>query len=419
MKNAARTIEDLLETFAGLKGQEKFHIEPSDATIMYSIARQVFKGTALTDRQYAIVSEKLKSYKEQFTALDYNFELAIETLRMPLRVIDRSKYIKIVDTADVYENTIYESYKEDWKWIAVRFPFSKKLIVLIENLPRITKSDYFHKKGSHIHFFKLTENNLFNVIDAFRNKEFDIDQTLISLYDEILEIKNNKEQYVPGIYNLKLKNFNQRAIDVMLSTIGEPTVDNLALYKDREDIFGLHHFDEDKLDQSIFKLTSLSQKIVRRTKHNVLVNSNTYTFNNLAESLLELNRFPLIVLLNEEYAYEQLNTVHRAFSGFIDNSKSTVLFRLDNETNSDFNDYIKRNSLNSTLDKDTKIVYININKVPKPLVKSEWSPQAMLLMSSIRLSSKVLPLSNQLDLVVHYDSSTSQFTRFGSGIEEL
>ena len=415
MKSEAHTIEDCLEILAGLKDHAKFQIDNSDQTILQSIARQVFKGTALTDRQYAVVKEKLLKYKDQYTALDYNFDLAIETLRMPLRAIDRSKYIKIVDTSDVY-NKVYESYKEKWQWIEIRFPFSKKLITLIDALP---KKFYYHEKGSHQHYFKLTESNVFEIVDVFQNKEFDIQTDLIDLYKDILEMKNNKEQYIPGIYNLKLKNLNQKAIDVMISSIGEPTHENLALYKDREDMYGLHHFDQDALDKSIFSLTSLSQKIVRRQKHNVLVNSTVYTFGNVAESLLELNRFPLIVLLNEESAYDQLCAVHRAFNGFIDNTESTVLFRLDNDTNSDFNEYIKRNNLNSPLDNNTKIVYININKVPKPLIKSEWQPQAMLLMSSIRLTGKIAPLSEQLDLVIHYDNNASQFTRFSNGIEEL
>lgn len=415
------TVEDYLELLVGLKEQSKFQLESSDISFLQSIARQVFKGVALTDRQHLVVKEKLKKYKNQFRALDYNFsDDELDNLRLPLRHIDRSKYIKVVDSTEVFgSNKIYESYKSNWEWIAVRFPFSKKLIVLIEELPKSTKYNYEHEKGSHTHYFKLTESNVFNIIDSFQNKEFDIDSTLLDLYKEISEMKNNKEQYVPGIYNFKLKNLNQKAIDVMISAIGEPTVENLALYKDREDIFGLHHFDEPELDQSIFKLSNLSQKLVRRTKHDVLVNSNTYKFNTLAESLLELNRFPLIVLLNDDYAYEQLSTVHRAFNGFIDNTESTVLFRLDNETNSDFNNYIKRNNLNSTLDKNTKIVYISINKVPKPLIKSDWTPQAMLLMSSIRLNSKVSPLKDQLDLVIHYDTGTSQFARFGNGIEEL
>ena len=58
MKNVANTIEDLLEILAGLQGQGQIQIDPNDATIMHSVARQTFKGTALTDRQYNLMKEK-------------------------------------------------------------------------------------------------------------------------------------------------------------------------------------------------------------------------------------------------------------------------------------------------------------------------------------------------------------------------
>src|SRR6056300_731450 len=122
MKNIANTLEDLLEILAGLQGQAKIQIESSDHNLLYSMARQVFKGTGLTDRQYELAKEKLIKYKDQFTALDYDVEIASNSLRIPLRQLDRSRWIKIVDYP---ENVVYESYKTN-HWIAVRFIFNKK-----------------------------------------------------------------------------------------------------------------------------------------------------------------------------------------------------------------------------------------------------------------------------------------------------
>lgn len=54
-------LEDCLEHLAGLRESPvKFTIEKTDATIMNSIARQCFKGMALTDRQSALMHEKCK-----------------------------------------------------------------------------------------------------------------------------------------------------------------------------------------------------------------------------------------------------------------------------------------------------------------------------------------------------------------------
>ena len=52
-------LEDCLEHLAGLRESPvKFTIEQTDFTIMNSIARQCFKGMALTDRQSALMQEK-------------------------------------------------------------------------------------------------------------------------------------------------------------------------------------------------------------------------------------------------------------------------------------------------------------------------------------------------------------------------
>ena len=129
----------------------------------------------------------------------------------------------------------------------------------------------------------------------------------------------------------------------MISSIGEPTIDNLALYKDRQDQFGLHYFDQDDLNNSLSNFTTLSKNIINRTSTNVFVNNTKYTLNNVAESLLELNRFPLLVVLPENTnPLDDLYDVHRALKGFIEDSESSVLFRLDNDNNAEFNNYIRK-----------------------------------------------------------------------------
>ena len=117
---------------------------------------------------------------------------------------------------------------------------------------------------------------------------------------------------------------------------------------------------------------------------------------------------------------DQLVTVHNAFRGFIPNTECSVLMRLDNEYNSNFNQYIKDNNLNNSLDKSTKVVYIRSNKIPKPLLKLNWNANSVLLLNSHRVNNDSLCYLNMCDLVVHYDTTMSQFMRLQrNGIEEL
>lgn len=418
MKNIA-TIEDCLEIAAGIQQGAQINIDRSDVTIMNSIARQVFKGIALTDRQFDLSRQKLVNYKDQFSEYE-NFDIAIDTLRMPLREIDRSKYIKIVSHVEmVGPDKPYESYKQNWKWIKIRFPFSKKLIVSLDKINN-KPNDYYHNKGSHEHFFRYNEQNVYNTIKEFKNKEFVIDDELLEIYQQLEEMNNNKKDYLPGIYNYKLCNLNKNAVNYIISCVGEPSKENMCLFKDRQQEFGLHHFDEECLEYSMSILTNLSKKIVNRKNCQILVKPNKYPFVQISESLLELNRFPLLVVLNENSALEELSMIHNSFSGFINNSNCSVMFRLDNYNNNDFNNYIKHHSLNNKIDSNTKVVYISTNKVPKPFIAVDWKPQTVLLMSSCYTNKKINIVAQQSDLVIHYDNNMSQIGRFQrQGIQEI
>lgn len=407
MKNVANTIEDLLEILAGLQGHCKMQINSSDANIMHSIARQVFKETALTDRQFALMKEKLQVYRDQFTALDYDFDKAVETLRQPLRHIDRSKYIKIVDTLDVYGELPYEAHKKKWKWIKVRFPFSKKTILLLDNIP---KKDYHHNKGSHEHCYKLTEQNIYNVIKCFKDKEFEIDPLLIETFNLISKINNEKQNFVPSVLGNKILNCNSRTVTHLISELGEPAKHNLFRYKDRSLVYGIHYFDSTELENSVDNVSTLTKKIINRSKSNFLVNSNDYDFSSVVNSFVELNRFPLLVILGSNNPLEELEFIHQSFSN-IDNLHQSVLFRLDNDDNKSFNDYIKNNNINNSLDKDTKVVYISTEKLPKTLLKSNVKFEAALLAQSHRTNSKIKLFLNNIDFVMHYDSDISPMMR--------
>jgi hypothetical protein len=403
---AEKTIESYLELLTGLAGNQSFTMQPSDHTILNSIARQVHKGVGLTDRQYEVVKQKLLSYSDQFTALEYPIFEAVNNLRIPLRHIDRSKFITIVD--NIANSSTSDVHKEKIKWIKVRFPFSKKLILLIDSLD-IPANKRIHHKGTHEHYFRLDESTIYNIVNVFKDKEFKIDQELLDNYEKLIEMNNNKNNYIPGVYNYKLKNLSQRATDYIISSIGEPSLETLALYKDRQTLYGLHHFDQQHLDDSLNHLSTLSKSIISRRKEHVFIKQSKYTLNAVTESLLELNRFPLLVILPDNNPLDDLHRIHNALRGFIGDDESSVMFRLDNSTDAEFNNYIKNNNINSPLDKDTKVVYISNSKIPKPLVQSDWRPVAALLMSSFRFQAKTEIYVGELDLVIHYDENPSQF----------
>ena len=390
-------IEDYLELFTGLSNQStqdnKFTCAEKDEILMNSLGRQVFRQVALTDRQHELAKSKLLEYKEQFIRYGFdNLENDIDSLRMPLRQIDRQKTISLQDR----NNKIT---------IAVRFPFSKKMIKHIEFLQRLqTQKNYDNK--SKTHFIDFNEYNLFQIIFKLKDCNFEVQKELLEYYRLLKIMKDDKENNAPGIYGFEIKNLHAKAIDYAVTSIGEPNVDNLVAYKDRENLLGLKHFDDVELQKAISNLQPLTKKIMQRTNSMIFIDDNEYTFNNIVESVLELYRFPLLIVLPKDKEYDILSHTYKSFKNIIPNERISVLFRLDNdnEEGRDFNQFVKNNELNSPLDNLTKIVYISSNKIPKPLIASDWYPELGIVIKNFRLMRNIQTYIDNIDLVIHYDN---------------
>lgn len=397
------TVEDYIEILTGISNSTKefnFSVDRSDYNLVTSLARQTFRGVGLTDRQYELTKQKLLDYKLQFEANGFdNIEGDFTNLRIPLRIVDRSRWIKIVE-------------RDGNLTIAVRFIFQKKLISEIENLKCVVKEEYYDNENK-IHYFPFNEKNVYEIVSVFKNaSSFEVEEQLQEYYEKLVHMNENKKNYLPGIYGLQLKNLHEKSLDYAISSIGEPDIDNLCRYYDQRERLGIYHFDEEDVSQSLKSLTPLSTKIVQRTKNQVLINPKEHTVDRLAEVMLELYRFPLLVVLNEADCYDSLTQFHRAFNGIIPNDRCSVLFRLDNNEGTEFNRYIQTHELNSPVDKNTKIVYISNNKIPKPLLKSEWTPlTAITNFSGKSYGNKTDTYIDCMDLVIHYDEDISPWKR--------
>lgn len=406
-----KTVEDCIEILAGIQAQNgEFKLDRSDYNLITSLARQTFRGIGFTDRQHELAKQKIENYRKQYEANGYEIDIALESTRLDIRTIDRSRWIKIVD----HPKGIVVSSDDKTLWIAIRFIFQKKLINGIDAIKR-SLGDGSYDKENKIHYFPLNEKSVFEVLSNFNEtNNFTVDEELNNYYEKLLDMKNNKEKYLPGIYGLKLKNLHEKSLEYAISSIGEPTLENLHQYYDQKERLGLCHFDDQDIDQALKQLNPLSKKILLRNRSEILINNKEYTIENLIESVFELYRFPLLVVLDEKNCYSSLINFHSTFRGIISNESCSVLFRLDNDAEgTEFNQYVRNNRLNNPVDKDTKIVYISNNKLPKPLIQSDWTPIAAITdrCNYSGRGSKVDTYTSNLDLVMHYDDDVSPWKR--------
>ena len=376
-------IEDFLHYYV-----EDIGVNDSNKQILESINSQCRKGIALTDRQYALVKEKLLEKLDNFTG--------DEPLRIPLRKIDRRKYIKFATNDEIDGFHTSNLAKQDWIWIKVRFPFHKKTIVKIDELKhkmRNGNTNYYHKKGSHIHYFRVMNDTVYNVVHTLKDSNFQIDKKVLEYYDKSKNIVNNKFDYIPH-YEGKFHN-------VVDSVSAELQSNNFINIADKSIKYAF------EIDHPLPK--NLSESIAYRKDQNFYVDPSDYSLEDIAQSLEKLNRFPLLVLIDQDDFLNQVKSVHTAFS-FVENKFQSVLFRDDTKVNYNVNDYIKEHKLNNWVDNDTKIVYIKKNQLPKILFSSGFKPITALGLKSYRSNNNVgYYCKFNCDLILFHDSEPSLF----------
>jgi hypothetical protein len=350
------TIEDCLELLTGINAVEgyTFDLEKSDYNILTSVARQVFKGTALTDRQFDMLVKKFETYTLQFekNGIDINGIIEQKVLRTPFRTVDRTQQVYIEDSL-----------------IVVQFPFNKKLISKIQILRNEATGQVTNNKNKWK--FELSEQNIFLVGNTVSHFKFS--ENFVELFEKISKFKY--DETVPGIYNvdgsLVLKNLHPDAEQNAINACG--TLDeNILKYVDRAKQFGIEHIDYELNEQT------LETKLAGRSHNTVNVSNDSISLGQLIDALCVLDRFPLLVVVDQE----KLNDIYNFYSattGKIKTSEQTVMFRLSNDTTQEtqFNHWVKQNNLNNWLDNNTKIVYISANKVTK-VVANNFSPSCVL-----------------------------------------
>jgi hypothetical protein len=346
--------------------------------IYFSIYKQITRGVGITDRQYALVLKKIQEYTD------------VDDLptRTPLRSIDRSKYITIIDNI---EDTVYESYKDNWKWIKVRFPFSKKDIAKVDSIG-ISHNEYYHKKGSHEHYYKFTSKNVYKIINVLKNRNFKIEDTLFEYYEKINDV-----------VNVKFDVYENCIPDTVKKELSE--LSNLQ-HADRGLRYGYNTPPTDS--------DTITNIIAYRQDIEVCLDPKKYKVQDIIETVNLLDRFPLLVLIDEDTSYIQLKQIHSEVSKIIDNKHQSVLFRIDSKdaNNAPVNDYIKDNHLNNWVDNETKVVYIKKSKLPKVLLQSNFKPMCTLSKTSTRCNKNVKTyMETFCDCILYHDVSLSLFGR--------
>ena len=372
------TIEDLiLHIYDPMNGYDRKALPPRDRSILFSMASQLKKPLALTEKQGLLALKILEENKILYQRIEeFNSLLSNPIYKYTFRNIDSTRRIFIIN----------ESF------IAVKFPFDNSLNKLLDKIPGRKNYDIV----ARAHIYRLNEMNIQSILNTFKDRNFEVDSKLVQWHEEIEAIKSSPISHVPCAYindSVDIANCNSYIEEYYNNNKSGNLAKDLFLAKS----MGLF-FTTDILNiiQSL-SLSDLSKRYLSNSHHSVSVGG--ILKQDLCMMFQELNSYPILVLADDDE--KQFTSWIIAFCQYgVDPSEISVLFRSDK--NIAFNDYIKDQKLNNLVDNNTKVVFIK-NKMPKILYKLNFTPKLVISSSSFYVHYTSQKLVDSHPAVMYYN----------------
>jgi hypothetical protein len=231
-----RYIEEYIEIIAGIRdpvtnktnvsflSASPLSLARYDVNVIASLGEQVSTGGALTDKQADLCVKIITKYERQLAKLGIDIApVGSPVYRMPLRQIDRTCCAWVADDK-----------------ILVKFPYTDSLIKIVRDAAKTNFGQVFFCRNTKVWKFGLTEYNV-NWVHAFAStNQFEIDQSLQQLMDQLLEFEKQdyKIELTVQEHKCVIKNAAPELIKYIQDNIGGFDQDNLYNLIDHADILG-------------------------------------------------------------------------------------------------------------------------------------------------------------------------------------
>ena len=156
------TIEDLvLHIYDPMNGYDRKALPARDRSILFSMASQLKKPLALTEKQASLAVKIINENKHLYESIEeLNSLLAVPLYKFPFRSIDSSRRIFILKD----------------KYIAVKFPFDNGLNKLLDKISGRKQYNVEHR----CHVYHLTESNIRAIMTLFQDRDFVIEEIVVN-----------------------------------------------------------------------------------------------------------------------------------------------------------------------------------------------------------------------------------------------
>lgn len=333
----------------------RVNTNPYDSKIISSFHNQISIGSGFTEKQANLalkILSRQKSKIESVLSKDISPFLENPTFRLAKRSVNSSKILNIV------------SHKTFGKVIHAKFPYDQSIVNLIrQNKTGATYRQWDGEEKAWV--FSLDERNLMLLMEINETYGFQLDQEINGYFDQIKSVKENFENFIPMI-GFRNEEFCFLNCDQKIPKISTKNPVE-ALFIGRK--YGIQTW-EDQVEQQL--KDSKCEKVVLDFLNSAPnENFEFYLENNSIFSLENIIKYltPCIFVIPGGSEIEKIQISLKILKNLnVDNSQISVMFRLPNKTNADFNQFVKNSDLNNPISENTKAIFIS-SKVPKTIIE--------------------------------------------------
>lgn len=383
------TVDHLLLKIVNFTGPTIEEVMPSrDSRVLRSLATAVGTHYFITESQSKLLLKILKEHKGK---ISLNFQDLDHVLELPTW----SKNFRKVE--QVKKFFIGKNSSDDLT-LFVEFTFSANIRKIIQNNTKNIENLITVAPGKSYQA-DLTEKNVVVLCELLLTLEFEVDELIKKYYETIKSWEKStfQDQYL--ISNMPGNNFQKTITeDLGLST----TIDK-NIINDRSVRYQYFTEKPEKTENSLIEY------IANRPQSRLWIDSTIHTVDNVITSLVALRRFPLLVVFPNWLPQKlQENMVILSDSLEKNNIADSVgiYFRMDNDPQGKlFNQLIAEKKYNIQLDNTTQVVGIQTGKLPKFLIKNDWTPMSVISFDANLRYNKASLYTNCCDLVITYSEA--------------
>ena len=381
-----QTVDTLLHSIVDHNDfLNNFAIEQKTKKTLVSLSRQLKKGHFFTEKQGRLLIGLLNEIKQEKVIND-NFDL---------KLLENPLWSEPFRTIEVVKKIYFEDEKK--VNFIVEFSYDKEVKRKIHEAMKKTNgySDTLHS-GKYL--FPVTEKNIAVVIDSLIDEEFEIDEILMNFYAEIKQIQKNGDTNINSLLNQK-----EKIIECIKDEISEDNTDVDLILLDRR-IRYQYTFEYKNVKDS------LTFKIANRKNSHVWIDNKNYKLEDIFNSLMELNRLPVLLIFNKNDIAESIKILEtlKTIVNQHNNLNVGIYFRADNtsDINKKFNANISDNGFNKFLDDTISVVGITATHLPKFMLKTQWYPKSVISFTNSFRQNKTATYCNAVDLILYHTEHT-------------